>query len=47
VDLPLTLARAVLVALALPGSRAGALRDVLGRGVSDAVRGRLGPPPFA
>lgn len=47
VDMPLTLARALLVALALPGSRAGALRDVLGRGVADAIRGRLGPPPFA
>ena len=46
-DMPLTLARAVLVAFALPGSRTAAVRDVLGRGVADAIRGRLGPPPFA
>lgn len=46
VDLPLTLARGLVVALALDGSRLGALRDVMGRGSLDAVRGRLGPPPF-
>jgi hypothetical protein len=46
VDLPLTLARGLLVTFALPGSRLAALRDVMGRGVLDAVRGRLGPPRF-
>jgi hypothetical protein len=45
VDMPLTLLRALIAAFALPGPRLRVLRDVVGRAVADAVRGRMGPPP--
>ena len=46
-DLPLTLLRSLVLALKLPGPRLRILRHVLVRGVVDAVRGRMGPPPPA
>ena len=45
VDLPLTVARALIAIRALPGSRLALLRGVLLRSMADAARGRLGPPP--
>ncbi len=44
---PFTLLRGVLSALALDAPRYTVLREVFFRGVTDAVRGRLGPPPTA
>jgi hypothetical protein len=42
---PLVLLRGLLSALALDAPRLAALRHVFLRGVLDAMRGRLGPPP--
>jgi rhamnopyranosyl-N-acetylglucosaminyl-diphospho-decaprenol beta-1,3/1,4-galactofuranosyltransferase len=44
---PFVLLRGLLSSLALDAPRAAALRHVFLRGVLDAVRGRLGPPPPA
>lgn len=43
--LPLILLRGLLITLGLPMSRARALRHVYLRAITDAFRGRLGPPP--
>jgi len=44
-DLPLTLVRAVVVAVALPGPRVQIIRHIVLGAIADAVRGRMGPPP--
>lgn len=45
VDVPLTVARALIAIRALPGPRLALLREALLRPIADAARGRMGPPP--
>jgi GT2 family glycosyltransferase len=45
VDVPLTVARALIAIRALPGSKLALLREALLRPMADAARGRMGPPP--
>ena len=45
IDMPLTLLRGFIAARALPGPTLRILWDAVLRGVRDAARGRLGPPP--
>ena len=45
VDVPLTVARALIAIRALPGPKLKLLREALLRPIADAARGRMGPPP--